>query len=453
MAASTPPSQPLTLAIVGGGIAGVCLTLGILTHAPHIHPHIYESAPQFQEIGAGVAFGINAQRALAKLDPRAGDAYARMSTSNVDGNVRRETHGGDCDGDGRGTKETYLRFVMGMNHRTNPNYAAGKEVSEVFCPGGFSSVHRARFLEAMVALLPAEVRAGNVSFRHRLASVQEATGDGNESGGGGGGGVTLHFASGKTATATAVIGCDGIRSHVRKEVLGADDPAAHAVFTGKFAYRGLIPMPLAVASLGSRFAQNGHHHLGYDGHVLTFPIDHGRTLNVVAFRTQVGGCGWPESAEWVQPSTASSRADMEEDFRGWGPHVRAILGLMETRDKWALFDHGHSARTYHRKGKICLIGDAAHASTPHQGSGAGMAIEDAYVLARLLGKVREAADLESAFAEFEARRKERTQRLVRSSREQAALYDFQAEGVGDDIEKIAQMLPGRWDWIWDYEVG
>ncbi|KXL44137.1 hypothetical protein M433DRAFT_77299 [Acidomyces richmondensis BFW] len=432
MATSLAPPQPLTLAIVGGGIAGVCLTLGLLTHAPHIRAHIYESAPQFQEIGAGVAFGINAQRALTKLDPRAGEAYARISTSNVDGHVWKETYGDDGDGGGRRTKD-------------DPRYPAGREVSEVFCPGGISSVHRARFLDAMVALLPTEVREGDVSFRHRLIAVREGSEADDH-------GVTLQFASGTTATADAVIGCDGIRSQVRKDLLGVDDPAAHAVFTGKYAYRGLIPMPLAVESLGPRLAQNGHHHLGYDGHVLTFPIDQGRTLNVVAFRTQLDGRGWPESAEWVLPSTSSSKADMEEDFRGWGPHVRAILGLMEKRDKWALFDHGHPARTYHRKGKICLIGDAAHASTPHQGSGAGMAIEDAYVLARLLGKVREAADLESAFAEFEAKRKERTQRLVRSSREQAALYDFQAEGVGDDVEKIAQILPCRWDWIWDYEV-
>ena len=81
-----------------------------------------------------------------------------------------------------------------------------------------------------------------------------------------------------------------------------------------------------------------------------------------------------------------------------------------------------------------------------------MAIEDAYVLSVLLAEVKEAKDLEGVFSRYESLRKERTQRLVRSSRVQAAIYDFQADGVEDDIRKIAALLPQRWDWIWDYDL-
>jgi len=293
----------------------------------------------------------------------------------------------------------------------------------------------------MVALLPADVKKRCVSFGHRLVGIKKLNGryrDGTS-------GVRLVFTDGSFATADAVIGCDGIKSQVRRVKLG-HAPEAYPTFTGKFAYRGLMPMDRAIAVLGERFARNAHHHIGYGGHVLTFPIDRGNTMNVVAFRTKTDG-QW-ESSEWVLPAT---KQEMKQDFEGWGANVQAILQLMERCDKWALFDHP-PANMYYQQGRICLIGDAAHASTPHQGSGAGMAIEDAYILSVLLSGVEEASDLEGAFSRYESLRKERTQRLVRSSREQAAIYDFQADGVEDDVGKIAALLPQRWDWIWDYDL-
>lgn len=422
----------ITLAIAGGGISGVCLALGILNHAPHIDVHVYEAAAGFGEVGAGVGLGINAQRALARIDRRLGAAYARMATTNADPSVDRRDGG----------RATYLRFVMGMDHAEKAEMKAGTEVAEVFCEGGFSSVHRARFLEEMVSLLPPDLRRRCVSFSSRVVRVDDFADDDAAMTG-----VKLTFADGRTATADAVIGCDGIKSHIRTILLGANSPAAYPVFSGKYAYRGLIPMDVAIAEMGDRFARNGHHHVGYGGHVLTFPIDHGNTLNVVAFRTKANG-SWGKDEPWIQPA---SKEDMERDFAGWGPHVRALLRIMRTRDKWALFDHPR-APTYHRQGRICLLGDSAHASTPHQGAGAGMAIEDACVLAELLAALDGKEELPDAFAAFEATRKTRTQMLVDESREQASVYEFQGDDILDDISKIAQVLPSRWDWIWEHDI-
>lgn len=429
-------NRPLTIAIAGGGIAGVCLALGMLEHARDVRIHIYEAAPKFQEVGAGVSFGINAQRALWKLCPRAGAAYADMATSNADFAV--ENAAADAQGMQKGS---YVRLVMGMDHATNPDYKAGRAVCEVFCEGGFSSVHRASFLDRMVRLLPEHIQEHCASFGRRVIGVEDVQ-DGPH---GGSTGVRLLFADGGTALADAVVGCDGIKSYVRRDLLGCSH-AAHPTFTGKFAYRGLIPMDRAVAVLGEKLARNAHHHIGYGGHVLTFPIDHGNTLNVVAFRTKHNR-QW-QSDEWVKPAT---NLGMQRDFQYWGREIQAILQLMERCDQWALFDQP-PASTYHRQGRICLIGDAAHASTPHQGAGAGMALEDAYVLSCLIGQVRETKDLQRAFGQYEAVRKQRTQSLVQSSREQAALYDLEAQGVGDDVQKIAEILPHRWDWIWDYDI-
>lgn len=418
--------ESIGIAIFGGGISGLCLVLGLLNTAPHLHIHIYEAADHFAAIGAGVAFGINAQRALWKLDPRLGEAYSKLSTSNVDANTRAR-------------KETYLRVVMGMDHATLPLLAAGTKVSEVFCEGGFSSVHRARLLDAMLDLLPDDFRNTHVTFGARLVSLHDVHHvDGR-------GRVKLTFADGRIACADAAIGCDGIRSQLRRILLEAEE--AQPVFSGNYAYRGLIPMDRAVAALGDRSARNAHHRIGYGGHVLTFPIDKGKTMNVVAFRTKSDRV-WPADAEWV---TAATKEQMHADFAGWGQDVHAILDMMERSDMWALFDHA-PAHTYHRGGQLCLIGDAAHASTPHHGSGAGMAVEDALLISSLLSDVQASSQLHCVFSTFEAMRKERTQRLVQQSRMQCMIYDFEAPETGDDVEKIAQILPHRWDWIWDHDV-
>lgn len=416
------PTNPIALAIVGGGISGLAVALGLLSRAPNLHLHIFEAAPAFSEIGAGVAFGPNALRALSLLHPEAGAVYERLRTSNADDS--RDECG----------REVYLRVVMGMDRTGDGGVGAGREVCVVRGEGGLSSVHRARLLEAIAALLPEAFMQDNVTFNARLtASSMKADG------------IDLTFSNDKTYSFDAAIDCTGIKSPLRTALLG---PGSKPVFTGKYAYRGLIPMHLATAALCGENTLNGAHRVGYDGHVLTFPIDHGRTLNVVAFRTHPTG-RWEAGAEWIQPA---SKEAMKADFAGWGEEVQKLIGMMEKCDRWALFDHP-AADSYHDgKGRFCLMGDAAHASTPHMGAGAGMAVEDAVVLSSLLGEVREKGDLGAAFGAFEAVRKDRTQRLVRESRRQAELYEFQGEGVADDVEELRKVLPSRWEWIWGYDM-
>ena len=77
----SPQSQSLRVAVVGGGIGGVVLALGLLKH-DHVDVHVYESAPSFGEIGAGVALGPNAQRALEIIGPEAHEAFLKNATPN-----------------------------------------------------------------------------------------------------------------------------------------------------------------------------------------------------------------------------------------------------------------------------------------------------------------------------------------------------------------------------------
>lgn len=142
---------------------------------------------------------------------------------------------------------------------------------------------------------------------------------------------------------------------------------------------------------------------------------------------------------------------MLADYSNWSSAVQSIIAAMQKPDIWALFNHA-PARTYFQpRPYICLVGDAAHASTPHQGAGAGMCVEDAYILGELLGETTRAQDLEKAFRAYDEVRRPRTLKLVETSRQGAMVYEF--EGTeGDDLEAIERNVKARMGWIWDADI-
>lgn len=153
---------------------------------------------------------------------------------------------------------------------------------------------------------------------------------------------------------------------------------------------------------------------------------------------------WDEK-NWV---VHTSKEDMEADYEGWGPTVKSIIKTMQKPDIWALFYH-LPAKTYY-KGRLCLLGDAAHATTPHQGAGAGVCLEDALILSTLLKEVNDLEGLQKAFGVFDEIRRPRTQKLVATSKEAGMLYDFELEG--DDLDKIEANFTKRMEWIWEHDL-
>lgn len=125
------------------------------------------------------------------------------------------------------------------------------------------------------------------------------------------------------------------------------------------------------------------------------------------------------------------------------------MAAVQKPDIWALFNHA-PAKTYYNS-HICLVGDAAHSSTPHQGAGAGMCVEDCYILGELLGRISDAKDLPSVFEAYDSVRRERTQRVVETSREGGMMYEFEGP-EGDDLEAIARDLNTRMDWICETDL-
>lgn len=125
---------------------------------------------------------------------------------------------------------------------------------------------------------------------------------------------------------------------------------------------------------------------------------------------------------------------------------------MPDPSQWALFDHP-GLSTFH-KSRVAIMGDAAHASTPHQGAGAGQAIEDAHVLSELLAdpRVTSAHNVVAAFKAYDEIRRPRSQRVVTSSKENADLLCLCLDGVGGDEELLKKAFDGRMRWLWDIDI-
>ena len=105
-------------------------------------------------------------------------------------------------------------------------------------------------------------------------------------------------------------------------------------------------------------------------------------------------------------------------------------------------------------GRITLLGDAAHASTSHAGAGAGMAVEDAFILSEVLSDPRTSSldDIPTIFTAYNTVRWPRTQRLVQHSRECGMLYQLRKPGIEDDLEKLKVDLENMQRWIWDVNM-
>ena len=255
-----------------------------------------------------------------------------------------------------------------------------------------------------------------------------------------------------------MIGCDGIRSRVRQLLLGENNPAAYPSYSHKFAFRGLVPIDRAVAALGEEKTSTRHMHLGPNGLALTFPVAGGTLLNVAAFAHDPSE--WPSQEKLTAPATKS---EVVAAFKDFGPAVRAIMDLLPDQlDKWAVFDtHDNPAPTY-VKGRVCISGDAAHASAPYHGAGAGLAIEDAAVLAHLLAsadsKSREASGrkradlLRAALNTYNDVRLERSQWLVDTSRFVGDMYQWRDTRIGSNREQAAKEIDWRSKRIWEYDI-
>ncbi|KAJ5893431.1 Vacuolar basic amino acid transporter 3 [Penicillium taxi] len=421
-------TAPFNVAIVGGGIAGVTVALGLLSRG--IPVKLYERAGCFHEIGAGIGMSPNAERAMLSLDPRIHAVFRKLATPNT---------------------EDWFQYVDGFY---NSQIGDGEDLLFKIYLGnrGFEGCRRSDFLAELAEMIPENC----IEFQKEVISVTEAGYSDNE------GGVTvLHFADGTVAEADIVLGCDGLRSKIRQLILGVDNPASPPSYSHKFAFRGLIPMQKAREALGQDKSSTRYMHLGHNGHVLTFPVAMGTILNVVAFVTDPGD--WPSKERLTLPAI---KEEAIRYFTGFGPVVTSIMEMLDDKlDKWGIFDlFDNPVPSYVSEGGLIgLVGDAAHASAPHHGAGAGCAIEDALALAVILedavAVLQNSSDgaqrkrvLQAVLSTYNDVRHERTQWLVQSSRFIGEMYEWQVPEINNDAIKGLAEAESRCRKIWDYDI-
>ncbi|KAF9230357.1 hypothetical protein BU15DRAFT_83737 [Melanogaster broomeanus] len=202
------------------------------------------------------------------------------------------------------------------------------------------------------------------------------------------------FSDGTTATADVLLGADGIRSAVRKTMFEAASEESDntndnadlkqyidATWTGMVIYRSIFPAEnlrkVDPENLSLREATSVTYRKGYYSRYLS--IANGTLINVAAVVGDSSLAGTHYEGNWVMDATHDELLGCFDNFE---PEVKTLLQHCENPSRWAL--HVVKELPFCVRGRVALLGDASHAMTPHLGSGAGQAIEDAFVLGRLL---------------------------------------------------------------------
>lgn len=407
--------KSLHIAIIGGGLCGLALATALKTR--HVPFTLYESRKSFTELGAGINLGPNTLEAFRLISPTLSTAVEDLCTRNPEGK-----------------EDVWMTLRLGAKAGELGDAALLGEL--LAPPTGNATVRR----NDLLALLAEGAGMERARFEKKVVDVSQSEE-----------GVTLTFADGTRETASAVVACDGVHSAVRRGMVGEDHPAARPVYSGSGAYRAVLPMGVLEEAVGTEIARMSTLWIGPGGYVIMYPVERGEKVNIGFWPRKPGP--WLHK-EWV---LSSQWEGLEKDFRDWGEMVHKIMALMEDPPFSAAFYHAEQPDSM-VDGRVCLIGDAAHAMPPHQGAGAGQAMEDAYVISEVLGSLdaqdTTARQIESALKAFGAVRTPRSQRVLESS-VQAMDYwsDFYREGLtAGDIERFGRESEARFRWIWDADL-
>jgi salicylate hydroxylase len=349
------------VAIIGGGIGG--LSAALFLRRAGVEATVYEQADEFREVGAGIVLTPNAVRLLRRLG-LADALSARGVHLETSFEMRRWQDGS-------------LLFAKAMSDQSADLYGEPSYV-----------IHRADLHEMLHRMLP----------RHALRPSRRCVGIDEADDG-----VHLRFTDGRgtphMAVADAVIGADGIHSVVRSFIAG-EQPA---VFLGLCGYRCLVPVE-AAPEMAARPVQTVW--LGPGRHFVHYPVSAGRLVNIAA---------WVPAGDWaIESWTADgSVEELAEEFGGWDRRVRQLIQAATETKRWALYDR--EPMECWTRGRVSLLGDAAHPMIPFMAQGANQAIEDAAALALC---VRDAAagDVPDALALYEQIRRPRASRVQQLSR-------------------------------------
>ncbi len=314
---------------------------------------VYEQAPHFERVGAGIQMMPNSMKVLRRI----------------------------------GVEEKVRNLSFEPYSHLNREGDTGRVMRELPMPESlfgapYLCMHRADLHSALVSVLPREI----IHLDKKVVGLEPASER-----------VTLAFADGTRAQADAVVGADGVHSLVREIIIGPDMP----IHKGRIAYRAIFPSALMN---GFDIGRSRTKWWGVDRHIVIYYTR--ADLSETYFVTSV-----PEPAEWLTRESWSAKGDVKElrkAYEDFHSDVRHVLEACPDCHKWAILEREPLARW--SDGRVVLLGDACHPMTPYMAQGAATAIEDAAVLARCLKEVN-GQDIEGAFQRYEAHRKPRTSRV------------------------------------------
>ena len=315
--------------IAGGGIGRLAAALALSRQGARVE--LIEQAATFAEVGAGIQIGPNVTRILRDWGLETG---LRGVASFPHGLLARDARSG----------------------RELGHLPLGERVERLY-DAPYACIHRADLHQLLLQAVQA--RGVPLQLNQRLAEVQLTEGR-----------VQVRTEQGLTRSPSLLVGADGLWSRSR-QALGLQEPPR---FTGHLAYRGLVPLaqppvkPQVTVWMGPRL------------HIVQYPVQAGRALNVVAI---VHGELPPNPQDWDHAAHAAHL------FQALGPISRPLQQTLEAVPVWRLWALNDrpplSSAAQMGQGAVALLGDAAHPMRPYLAQGAGMAIEDAQVLAQCWG--------------------------------------------------------------------
>ena len=350
----------MNVIIVGAGIGGLVSALCLDAKGHKVK--IYEQAEILSELGAGIQLSPNATKVLNYLD-----LFKDLEPYIFEPNSFQ-----------------FLNFSTG---KVITERKLGKAIKKDFNSPNYD-IHRADLQRVLLN----KIKVKNIDIHTNM----KVTNVGNNKN------SAFIEVDGKKIQADLVIGADGIHSKVSDSLFGKKE----IIYTGNVAWRMLIPVETLPENL---ILPDTTVWLGPNKHFVTYHVNGGKNLNCVCLVEQDG---------WFNESW-SEKGEIEElkkAYKGWNRTIETLLQHADpnTLYKWALNDRLPMKQW--SKGRIIVLGDAAHPMLPFLAQGAAMAIEDGAVLANCIDNFDE---VEEALKYFEKIRKPRTSYVQSAARRNA----------------------------------